>query len=229
MDTNRIVFENENFLVINKPSGLVVHPFDHSTEVTLLDFLHTHIPESFLINNEKTLLDGRTLLLGGIVHKLDRDTSGVMVLAKNETTFQELKKQFTGHTSQKTYLALIEGTLSKNSFTIDGSLGRNKKEYKQSVNPTNPRGELRSAITDVLVLTHNETKTLVQLSPKTGRTHQLRAHMAHIGHPIIGDKAYGSTTDSPRIMLHAEKLSFTLLGEDYSFEAESPFTLETIK
>lgn len=222
MDTNRIIFENENFLVINKPSGLVVHPFDHSTEVTLLDFLHTHIPKSFLINNEKTLLDGRTLSLGGIVHKLDRDTSGILVLAKNETTFHELKKQFTGHTAQKTYLALIEGSLLKNSFTIDGPLGRNKKEYKQSVNPTNPRGELRSAITDVLVLAHDETKTLVQLSPKTGRTHQLRAHMAHIGHPIIGDKAYGSTMDSPRIMLHAQKLSFTLHDKQFSFEAKVP-------
>lgn len=230
MDSISIIYENNDFLVINKPSGIVVHPFDHSTEVTLLDFLHTHIPESFSIKNEKKLLDSRTLALGGIVHKLDRDTSGVMVIAKNEHAFLELKKQFTEHTIQKTYTALVEGLVESDDFTIDGPLGRNKKEYKQSVNPSNPRnGELREAITHVHVLARGNNQTLMELTPKTGRTHQLRAHMAHIGHPIVGDKAYGSTTDSPRIMLHAEKLSFTLNGEPYSFEAPSPFILETIK
>lgn len=230
MDSISIIFENSDFLVINKPSGIVVHPFDHSTEATLLDFLHTHIAESFSIKNEKKLLDSRTLALGGIVHKLDRDTSGVMVVAKNESAFLEIKKQFTEHTIQKTYTALVEGLVESDDFTIDGPLGRNKKEYKQSVNPSNPRnGELREAITHVHVLTRGNNQTLLKLTPKTGRTHQLRAHMAHIGHPIVGDKAYGSTVDSPRIMLHAEKLSFTLNGEPYYFEVLSPFTLETIK
>ena len=213
MNPISILFENNDFLVIHKPSGLVVHPFDHSTEETLLDFLHTHVPESFSIHNEKKLMDGRIISLGGIVHKLDRETSGVMVIAKNENTFLELKKQFTEHTTQKIYTAIVEGVIEEDSFTIDGPLGRNKKEYKQSVNPTNPRGEPREAITHVQVTARKDAKTLVKLTPKTGRTHQLRAHMAHIGHPIVGDKAYGSTVDSPRIMLHAEKLSFTLSGE----------------
>jgi 23S rRNA pseudouridine1911/1915/1917 synthase len=224
-----ILFENASFLIIDKPSGLVVHPYDHSTEATLLDFLHQHSPETFSIKNEKQLIDGRMITLGGLVHKLDRDTSGVMVIAKNQATFDELKKQFHGHTIQKKYLALIEGILIEDSFTIDGPLGRNKKEYKQSVNPKNVRGEVREAVTDVCVVKRGTTTTLVSLFPKTGRTHQLRAHMAHIGHPIIGDKAYGSTINSPRIMLHAQLLSFSLLGKDYTFEASSPFTLETIK
>ena len=88
-----VLFENKNILVINKPSGLVVHPFDFSEEETLLDFLLAHIPESFSISNEMKLQDGRALNLGGIVHKLDRDTSGVMVVTKNEKTFEELKNQ----------------------------------------------------------------------------------------------------------------------------------------
>lgn len=222
MHTLSIIFENEDFIVINKPSGLVVHPFDHSTEETLLDFLRTHAPETFSIKNDRLLMDGRTIALGGLVHKLDRDTSGVLVIAKNEKTFDSLKKQFTEHTIEKKYVALVEGVVQENSFTIDGPLGRNKKEYKQSVNPTNPRGELRAAITDVHVLTRNQTTTLVELAPKTGRTHQLRAHMAHIGHPIVGDISYGSTVESARIMLHAHKLSFTINNEEYTFESETP-------
>ncbi len=222
MHTLSVISENKDFLVINKPSGLVVHPFDHSKEETLLDFLHTHAPETFSIKNERVLMDGRAVALGGLVHKLDRDTSGVLVIAKNEKTFDELKKQFVQHTIEKKYLALVEGIVQEDSFTIDGPLGRNKKEYKQSVNPTNPRGELREAITDVHMLTRNQATTLVELTPKTGRTHQLRAHMAHVGHPIVGDKAYGSTIESKRIMLHAQKLSFTLYNEECTFESETP-------
>lgn len=217
-----IIFENENFIVINKPSGLVVHPFDTSTEETLLDFLHTHSPETFSIKNERVLMDGRTLTLGGLVHKLDRDTSGVLVVAKNEKTFNDLKKQFTEHSVEKKYIARVEGLVQEDSQRIDGPLGRNKKEYKQRVNPTNPRGELRVAITDVQVLARKESLTVVQLTPKTGRTHQLRAHMAHIGHPIVGDIAYGSTQESPRIMLHAEELTFELDGVKHSFKAPVP-------
>jgi 23S rRNA-/tRNA-specific pseudouridylate synthase len=145
-----------------------------------------------------------------------------MVIAKNEKTFTELKEQFTAHTIEKKYIALVEGTLTKDSQRVDEPLGRNRKEYKQSVNPTNLRGELRKAVTDVHVLTRKEMMTLVELIPRTGRTHQLRAHMAHLGHPIVGDKVYGSTIASPRIMLHAKVLSFTLAGKLYTFEAPLP-------
>lgn len=222
MTISSIIFENEDFLVVNKPSGLVVHPFDHSKEETVLDFLHKHSPAMFTIKNERTLMDGRILALGGIVHRLDRETSGVMVIAKNEKTFTELKEQFTSHTIEKKYIALVEGTITKDSQRIDEPLGRNRKEYKQSVNPTNLRGELREAVTDVHVLKRKEMMTLVELIPRTGRTHQLRAHTAHLGHPIVGDKVYGSTIASPRIMLHAKSLSFTLNGELYTFEAPTP-------
>jgi 23S rRNA pseudouridine1911/1915/1917 synthase len=218
-----IIFEDTNILVINKPSGVVVHPFDHSTEETVLDFLYEKIPESFNIgDNEKTLQDGRNLNLGGIVHKLDRDTSGVLVIAKNKESYTVIKEQFKQHTLQKKYIALVQGDVKERTFRIDGPLGRNKKEYKQMVNPTNPRGELRSAITDVEVLKTKNTLTLVSLYPRTGRTHQLRAHMAYIEHPIVGDKAYGSTITSSRIMLHAKEIAFTLFEKEYSFEAPLP-------
>lgn len=217
-----IIFEDKNILVINKPSGLVVHPFDYSTEYTLIDFLETKAPLIFDIENSKTLQDGRVINLGGIVHKLDRDTSGVMVTAKNEKAFTELKNQFRNHTTKKVYVALVEGVLDRDTFTIDAPLGRGKKDYKQSTNPKNPRGELREAITDVEALERRKSTTLVKLTPKTGRTHQLRAHMSSIGHPIVGDKAYGSNMISPRIMLHAQELSFFLNEKEYAFNATVP-------
>ena len=217
-----IIHEDENILIINKPPGLVVHPFDYSTEDTLVDFLMNHSPEIFSITNPVTLQDKRTINLGGIVHKLDRDTSGAMVIAKNQTTFDELKLQFRSHMITKTYLAVVEGSIDREEFIIDTPLGRNKKDYKQQVNPTNPRGELRDAVTQVKVITRNEKTTLVELTPKTGRTHQLRAHMSHIGHPIVGDKAYGSTHDAPRIMLHAKTLMFDVGGEKYFFATDAP-------
>jgi 23S rRNA pseudouridine1911/1915/1917 synthase len=229
MDNIPIIFENNNFLVINKPSGLVVHPYDHSTEETLLDFLACYSPEVFLIANEKKLMDGRTINLGGLVHKLDRDTSGLMVIAKNKASYEALQKLFKSHDVTKVYEALVDGILVDSKLIIDAPLGRNKKDYKQTAHPKNLRGELRDALTEVHTISHNEVATLVELFPKTGRTHQLRAHMAYVGHPIVGDKAYGSTLESDRILLHAKKLNFVLLGESYSFESATPFTLETLQ
>ncbi|MEZ0209151.1 MAG: RluA family pseudouridine synthase [Candidatus Paceibacterota bacterium] len=217
-----VIFEDSNIVVIDKPSGVVVHPFDFSTEETMVDFLHEKYPEMFSIENTVTLQDGRTVSLGGIVHKLDRDTSGVMVLARNKETFEALKKQFSEHSTKKVYVALVEGLMEKEEFRINAPLGRGKKDYKQSTNPINPRGELREAITDVKVIVKKENTTLVELTPLTGRTHQLRAHMSSIGHPIVDDIAYGSTTKDSRIMLHAQSLCFTLGNETKTYTAELP-------
>jgi 23S rRNA pseudouridine1911/1915/1917 synthase len=218
-----IIYENDDILIINKPSGLVVHPFDGSTEKTIVDNLKESHPDIFSsVDTSFVLQNGNVINLGGIVHRLDRDTSGVMVIAKNKNAHTELSQQFKNHLTEKKYLALVEGTITEESFIIDAPLGRNKKEYKQTVNPKNPRGELRSAITEVQVLIRKKEATLLELSPKTGRTHQLRAHMAHIGHSIVGDKAYGSSIKFPRIMLHAKSLRFSLSGKPYTFETEIP-------
>lgn len=225
-----VIFEDSDIVVINKPSGVVVHPFDFSTEETILDLLHENYPDMFSIENEISLQDKRVVLLGGIVHKLDRDTSGVLVIAKNQQTFDELRKFFTDQQVEKTYIALVRGIVQKESFTIDAPLGRNKKDYKQSTAPETPRGSLREAVTDVRVLKRNADTTLVQLTPRTGRTHQLRAHMASIGHPILGDMAYGHKVQEmskrektkERIMLHAQSISFMWYGEKKVFESPLP-------
>ncbi len=218
-----VIFEDENFLIINKPSGLVVHPFDHSNEMTLVDHLKASHPSIFNIaNNTFTLQNGETVPLGGIVHKLDRETSGVMVIAKNQNTFEEIGRAFLEHTTRKVYLALVEGNIEADSLRINAPLGRNKKSYKQVAFPENPRGELREAITDLTVILRKGTITLAKLEPLTGRTHQLRAHMTYIGHPIVGDIAYGSTVSAHRIMLHAQNLTFILDNKQHTFEAPLP-------
>lgn len=217
-----VIFEDDNVLVVDKPSGIVVHPFDFSDEETVVDFLHEHSPSMFSIENEITLQDGRTIPLGGIVHKLDRDTSGVLVVAKNKETFDELRKQFINQEIKKTYIALVEGMVEKDSFTIDAPLGRSKKDYKQSTNPENPRGALREAVTEVAALKRHKDTTLVMLTPLTGRTHQLRAHMSSIAHPIVGDIAYGATSKDSRIMLHAQSITCTVSGEQKTFASLVP-------
>lgn len=225
-----VIFEDKNIVVLNKPSGIVIHPFDNSTEETLVDFLMEKYPNMFSVKggpilgweNKIILQDGRTINLGGIVHKLDRETSGVIVVAKTKEIFDELREQFTNHSIKKTYIAVVEGSVKENNFVINAPLGRNKKDYKQQVNPTNPRGELREAITEVEVIKRNDNITLVKLIPKTGRTHQLRAHMTYIGNPIVGDIAYGSKIKSERIMLHALNLKFKIGEKDFEFEVEAP-------
>jgi 23S rRNA pseudouridine1911/1915/1917 synthase len=230
-----VIFEDGDILVINKPSGIVVHPFDFSDEETVLDFLREYFPAMFSIENSVTLQDGRMIPLGGIMHKLDRETSGVMAVAKNQKTFDELRAQFAQQEIEKTYVALVEGVVEEGMFRIDAPLGRSKKDYKQSTAPENPRGELREAITDVEVIERKNNTTLVKLTPLTGRTHQLRAHMASIGHPIVGDISYGyqkkqetgsGKREKKRIMLHAQSMSFTINGEKKKFEAEVPEEFE---
>ncbi len=217
-----VIYEDSNILVINKPSGIVVHPFDFSEEDTVLDWLTRHHPDIFKIENYFTLQDGRTINLGGIVHKLDRDTSGVLVIAKTKHAYDTLRKAFTDHTIRKVYLALIEGTIEADALRINAPLGRNKKDYKQVAFPKNPRGELRDAVTDLTVILRGNGITLVKLEPITGRTHQLRAHMTHISHPIVGDKAYGSTIDAARIILHAQMLTCNINNQELTFEAPAP-------
>ncbi len=219
-----VIFEDSDIIVLNKPSGVVVHPFDFSNEGTILDFLHENYPETFSITNPITLQDGRTVNLGGIVHKLDRDTSGVLVIAKNRTSFSHLKEHFTSHTIAKTYIAIVEGVFENTTFTINAPLGRNKKDYKQSMNPINPRGKPLEAITHVRVIESNGDFSCVELTPITGRTHQLRAHMSGSGHPIVGDIAYGSTQKADRIMLHASSLTIQGKSGVQTFTVPLPST-----
>ncbi len=200
----KILYEDENCLVVDKPNGLLSEAKgEYCPERTLADF-------------------------GYIAHRLDRDTSGVMILAKNEETQKFLKKQFQARTVHKTYYAIVEGTPKLEEARIDLPLLRDKK--RPTTFRVDPGG--KESETFYKVLKSNGTYSLLELRPTTGRTHQLRVHMKYLGHPILGDPVYGDEkktkessdiTEPKRLYLHAGKLEITLPGgKRVTFESKIP-------
>jgi 23S rRNA pseudouridine1911/1915/1917 synthase len=229
-----ILYEDRDFLVINKAPGMVVHPAAGSVSGTLVNALLHHCPDLKKIGGE-----GRP----GIVHRLDKDTSGVMVVAKNHQSLQTLAQQFKDRTVQKEYLALVWGKLDADSGIIDRPIGRHRSQRKK-MSCRFADSKKREAKTEWNVEKCFELKpdsksirwvTLCRIRPKTGRTHQIRVHLAELGHPIIGDKLYGGRPkpglnnsaiisllqDFPRQALHAERLEIThpTTGGRIQFEA----------
>jgi 23S rRNA pseudouridine1911/1915/1917 synthase len=175
---------------------------------------------------------------GGVVHRLDKDTSGVMVLAKNEQTYEKLKSQFLERKTQKTYLALVHGKMPQESGIISAPIDRHPKDSHKFAVSDNPS---RTAITEWKVLkvlsAKGQVLSLLELSPHTGRTHQLRVHMQHLHHPIVSDPIYGwkkSLKDDlkfcPRLFLHAKTLSFVhpTTNKEVSFESDLPEVLQSV-
>lgn len=188
-----ILYIDDNVIVIEKPVGILTHSKGAlNDEFTVADFLRQFTTYG---------LDGTR---PGIVHRLDRDTSGVMIGARTPEAATHLQKQFANRTTKKTYLAIISGVPKKTTARIELPIGRNPKA--PSTFRVDPKG--KEAVTDYNVLLSEKGKTLIGLMPATGRTHQLRVHMQYIGHPIVGDKVYG--TPAERMYLHALSLEVTL-------------------
>ena len=193
-----IVFEDAHVIVINKPVGLVVHPGSGNWEGTLLNALLQHAPALAHIPR------------AGIVHRLDKDTSGLLVVAKTLTVQTALVRQLQAHSVTREYLAIVHGFVQK-SGSIDAPLGRHPTQRTRMA--VLPGG--KPAITHYEPVTHFETATLVRCRLETGRTHQIRVHMASIKHPIVGDPVYGAHRKQPaftRQALHAEQLAFNHPG-----------------
>ena len=209
-----VLFEDDDLIVLNKPPGLVVHPGAGHREHTLVNALLHHCPFLSGIGGE-----GRP----GIVHRLDKETSGCLVVAKNDETHRGLSAQFTARTVQKSYLALVAGKLRKASGSIEEKIGRHPV-HRQRMSVTSRRG--REAKTDYRVLASGRDVSLVRCELHSGRTHQIRVHLHHIGHPVLGDKVYGAKAAGKhqRQMLHAWKLGFQhpRTGEWKQFEAPLP-------
>lgn len=193
-----ILYEDRNVIVINKPAGLVVHPAAGNETGTLVNALLHHCSDLAGIGGEKR---------PGIVHRLDKDTSGVMVIAKNETAMNSLTQQFKSRETDKEYIALVRGVLSPPAGTVDATIGRHPLHRKKMA--ANVRNG-RPAVSHYKVIEQFIDAALVQVRIETGRTHQIRVHMAHIKHPVVGDSVYGRIfhIKAPRQMLHAAKLSF---------------------
>ena len=220
-----VICEDPHIIVVNKPPGLVVHPAPGNYTGTLVNALLYHYG-SLLPRNAGAAEGARER--AGIVHRLDKDTSGVMVVARTQEALRSLTMQFKNRVVKKRYVALVAGVIKKGSGTIDVGLGRHVKERKKISTHTH---HAREAVTSFTVKERYKNATLVEVEIKTGRTHQIRVHMAHIGHPVLGDHVYGggkSTQFGERIitrqMLHAETLSFLhpATGNPLSFTAPLP-------
>lgn len=193
-----ILHEDDDLIVINKPAGLVVHPAPGHAGGTLVNALLHHC----------TALSGiGGVERPGIVHRLDKETSGCLVAAKNDFAHQSLTEQFAGREVRKIYLAIATGSFKRKKGTIEVPLGRHPV-HRQKMGVL-LRGGGREAKTDWLVLSELDCGTLVQCTLHTGRTHQIRVHLKHLGHPVAGDEVYGRRDRFSRQMLHAWKLGFT--------------------
>ena len=209
-----IVYQDEDLAVINKPQGMTVHPANNVYEGTLVNALLYHIKDLSGING---------VLRPGIVHRLDKDTSGLLVIAKNDFAHVELQRQIQSKTCRRIYVALLEGVLKSDSGQVDKPIGRSHSDRKKM----DVVSEGRSALTYYTVKERFDRYTLVQFELKTGRTHQLRVHAKFLGHPVVGDKAYGFAKSRFNLsgqLLHAEQLMFThpTTGEQMSFYAPLP-------
>lgn len=214
-----IIFENINLLVVNKPAGMVVHPSPGHTSGTLVHAALGHAPELEGIGGEER---------PGIVHRLDKETSGLIVVAKNEKAHRWLQDQFRSRMVEKTYLALVDGAPPTPKGRVEAPIGRNTTHRKLMAVVTSEKG--REAVTEYRTLESFSAHTLLEVHPLTGRTHQIRVHMVFMGCPVVGDKVYGKrvpTIEIDRHFLHASRLKITLPGErnPHVFEASLPYAL----
>lgn len=194
-----IIYEDEYIIVVNKPQGMVVHPAPGNYTGTLVNGLLFHCKDLSGING---------VIRPGIVHRIDKDTSGILVIAKNDEAHNNLAKQFKEHTIKREYYALVEGKFTKNNGIVDKPIGRNKRDrLKMAVTDDG-----KKAVTHYEVLEqYNNGMSLVMCRLETGRTHQIRVHMASIGHPLVGDPLYGSKKQKFKLqgqVLHAKSLGF---------------------
>ncbi|GAP00196.1 RluA family pseudouridine synthase [Fructobacillus ficulneus] len=216
-----IVYEDDDLLVVNKPQGMVVHPAPGHPGGTLVNALLYHAPLS-TINGE---------FRPGIVHRIDRDTSGLLMVAKNDAAHQALAAELKAHKTQRIYYALVRGNFTENEGTIDAPLGRHPKDrQKQAVIAGG-----REAVTHFKVVERFQGYTLLELALETGRTHQIRVHLAYIGHPVIGDNVYGHqdkilNIKLPGQLLHAKTLVLTQpqTQETLRFDSELPAIFQQV-
>ncbi|OBR94924.1 ribosomal large subunit pseudouridine synthase D [Clostridium ragsdalei P11] len=209
-----ILYEDKDVIVVNKPQGMIVHPAPGVYEGTLVNALLNHCHDLSGING---------VTRPGIVHRIDKDTSGILVVAKNDNSHNKLAKQLKDHSMTREYIALVEGVVKLDEGTVDEPIARHPKDkIKMAVCVNGKR-----AITHYKVIKRFKNNTLIKCILETGRTHQIRVHMAYIGHPLVGDPVYGYKKQRFKLggqLLHAEKLGFIhpATGKYIEFETEIP-------
>jgi 23S rRNA pseudouridine1911/1915/1917 synthase len=222
--TPEVIYEDEGIVVVNKPYGLLVHEdWTSGTGGTLVEWFLARVPEARGVGEVSQKPDGTPLERSGVVHRLDRETSGVMVLAKNPETHALLKAQFHDRTVKKEYRAFVYGRIHDKWGTINRPIGRNPKDFKKRSAEHGAKGTLREAVTHFERIGvgeyEGESFSYLKLLPKSGRTHQLRVHLRAISRPIVGDVLYGepyihqsSNLGLTRLALHAHVLELDVPG-----------------
>jgi 23S rRNA pseudouridine1911/1915/1917 synthase len=229
-----IIFESEDILAINKPAGIVVHGDGRTKEASVSEWLIEKYPEAKgvgemirlegKINEDGTTTEGSIIDRSGVVHRLDRDTSGVLLLAKSQAGFEHLKSQFLERTISKTYLAFVYGNMKEDHGTISLKIGKSPTDFRKYSAGRGAFGEMRDATTYFQVLKRLpaqagfEGVTLVEAKPKTGRTHQIRVHFLALQRPVVCDKLYAASKPPmlgfTRLALHARKVEFVDMEEN---------------
>jgi len=211
-----IIYEDEDLAVINKYPGIVVHPAPGNYEHTLVNALLCHFDKLSDINPQRP----------GIVHRLDKETSGLLVIAKNNAAHLSLSRQFAKHSVKRKYIALVKGTMEYDENVIDVPIGRHP--YKRKKMSAGFGKNIRYAKTYYRTLKRMKDFSLLELEPFTGRTHQLRVHLAFLGHPILGDTKYGSNNEFIRLALHAKSIGFLhpRTGKFIEFSSDIPAELK---
>jgi len=212
-----VIYEDKYLAIINKPSGLVVHPAVGNPKHTLVNALLYHFKNLSQINSQRP----------GIVHRLDKETSGLLVVAKDNATHLELAKQFAKHSIKRKYVALVKGRMEFDEGTIELPLSRHP--YKRKNIAVSFKKEAKYAKTYYRTLKRKKDFSFLELEPFTGRTHQLRVHLAYLGHPILGDTKYGKDKTFGRLALHAKYLGFIHPGLGKFVEFSSDLPLEFLR
>jgi len=216
-----VVYEDDDIIVVNKPKGMVVHPANGNPDGTLVNAILAMCKDSLSgIGGE---------IRPGIVHRLDKDTSGLLIVAKNDEAHINISKQIQDRKVTKKYIALVRGVVAENEATIDLPIARSTKDRKKMA--VDPKG--KNAVTHFKVLQRYDNYTLLEMKIDTGRTHQIRVHMSYIGHPVVGDEVYSNGKNEFGVqgqMLHARYLKFKhpITGKELSLEAPIPDYFEEV-
>lgn len=211
-----IIYEDKDIVAIDKPSGVMTHGDGRSTEATVSDWFAAKYPESASVGETQRLPDGTELARPGVVHRLDRETSGVLVLAKTQEAHAFLKEAFKNREAKKTYLTFVYGVPKEKKGTIEFSIGRSRQDFRLRSAQPKAKGTLREAITKYLVIAESldGTHAILKVMPETGRTHQIRVHLKAIHHPVVGDPLYAPNRVADlgfsRLGLHAFELDLPL-------------------
>jgi 23S rRNA pseudouridine1911/1915/1917 synthase len=221
-----VLYEDKDVLVLNKPAGLVVHSDGKTKEPSLADWIGKKYPRLKKVGEPTILPNGKKILRPGIVHRLDRDTSGAIIIVKSQETFLHLKEQFQSREIKKFYRAFVYGELTNDRGIINRPIGRSPSDFRQWSATRGARGEMREAETRYRVIQKKNGISYVEIMPQTGRTHQIRVHFKAINHPIIHDELYAEGRESllgfKRLALHAFRIQFTLPAGK-AIEVEAPF------